>query len=148
MAFGAGLMARIEMSSTARSGSTAIRAQSSAFLPRISPSWTDSFRERGMFQTAGFSADPAPPPARSTQFMPRSIGRLKPRITVDQAQAWLTAMATQICHDYPTDYPVTPSETIPSFRRTKLVSIVGCPARPTLWTGKDSDIRNPVRSRR
>jgi len=58
-----------------------------------------------VFQTAGFSADPAPPPARSTRFMPRSIGRLKPGITVEQAQARLTAMATQICHDYPTDYP-------------------------------------------
>jgi putative ABC transport system permease protein len=58
-----------------------------------------------VFQTAGFSGDPAPPPARSTRIMPRAIGRLKPGITVEQAQARLTAMATQICHDYPADYP-------------------------------------------
>jgi len=58
-----------------------------------------------VFQTAGFSADPAPPPARSTRIMSASIGRLKPGITVEQAQARLTAMAAQIRRDYPTDYP-------------------------------------------
>jgi predicted permease len=58
-----------------------------------------------VFQTAGFSADPAPPPARGTRFMPAAIGRLKPGITLEQAQARLTAMAIQIRHDYATDYP-------------------------------------------
>jgi len=58
-----------------------------------------------VFTTAGFSADPAPPPARSTRFMPASIGRLKPGITLEQAQARLTAMATEIRHDYAKDYP-------------------------------------------
>jgi predicted permease len=65
-----------------------------------------------VFQTAGFSADPAPPPARSTRIMPSSIGRLKPGITVEQAQARLTAMATEICHDYPADYPAQDQWTI------------------------------------
>src|ERR1700722_11069315 len=37
-----------------------------------------------VFQTAGFSADPAPPPARSTRIMNASIGRLKPGITLEQ----------------------------------------------------------------
>jgi len=57
-----------------------------------------------VFATAGFSADPAPPPARSTRFMPSAIGRLKPGITLKQAQARLTAMAMQLRHDFPTDY--------------------------------------------
>ncbi|MGD0213416.1 MAG: ABC transporter permease, partial [Terriglobales bacterium] len=57
-----------------------------------------------VFCTAGFSADPAPPPARSTRFMPAAIGRLKPGITQQQAQARLTAMAMQLRHDFPTDY--------------------------------------------
>src|SRR5580692_10138607 len=65
-----------------------------------------------VFQTAGFSADPAPPPARSTRIMPSSIGRLKPGITVEQAQARLTAMATEICHDFPADYPAQDRWTI------------------------------------
>ena len=65
-----------------------------------------------VFQTAGFSADPAPPPARSTRIMNASIGRLKPGITLEQAQARLTAMAIQIRHDYATDYPAQAQWTI------------------------------------
>ena len=65
-----------------------------------------------VFTTAGFSADPAPPPARSTRIMPASIGRLKPGITLEQAQARLTAMAVQIRHDYATDYPAQSQWTI------------------------------------
>lgn len=57
-----------------------------------------------VFCTAGFSADPGPPPARSTRFMPSAIGRLKPGITLQQAQARLTAMAMQVRQDFPTDY--------------------------------------------
>lgn len=56
--------------------------------------------------TAGFAGDPAPKPARGTRFLPSAIGRLKPGITVEQAQARLTAMAAEIRHDYPGDYPV------------------------------------------
>jgi predicted permease len=65
-----------------------------------------------VFNTAGFSADPAPPPARSTRIMPAAIGRLKSGITLEQAQARLTAMATQICHDYPADYTAQSQWTI------------------------------------
>jgi predicted permease len=65
-----------------------------------------------VFQTAGFSGDPAPPPARGTRFMPAAIGRLKPGITLEQAQARLTAMAIQIRHDYATDYPAQAQWTI------------------------------------
>ena len=65
-----------------------------------------------VFQTAGFSGDPAPPPARGTRFMPAAIGRLKPGLTLEQAQARLTAMAIQIRHDYATDYPAQAQWTI------------------------------------
>jgi predicted permease len=65
-----------------------------------------------VFQTAGFSGDPAPPPARGTRFMPAAIGRLKPGITLAQAQARLTVMAIQIRHDYATDYPAQAQWTI------------------------------------
>jgi len=58
-----------------------------------------------VFLTAGFSADPTPPPARSARIMPAAIGRLKPGITLQQAQARLTAMAAQVRHDFATDYP-------------------------------------------
>jgi len=57
-----------------------------------------------IFLTTGFSADPSPAPARSTRIMPAAIGRLKPGITLQQAQVRLTAMAAQVRHDFATDY--------------------------------------------
>jgi putative ABC transport system permease protein len=65
-----------------------------------------------VFNTAGFSGYPAPPPVRGTRFMPAAIGRLKPGITLEQAQARLTAMAIQIRHDYATNYPARAQWTI------------------------------------
>ncbi len=65
-----------------------------------------------VFNTAGFSADPAPPPARSMRILPASIGRLKLGITLEQAQARLTAMSAQIRHDYAKDYPAQDQWTI------------------------------------
>ena len=58
-----------------------------------------------VFGTGGFSADPFPPPMRGTRILPTAIGRLKPGLTLEQAQARLTAMAAQLRHDFPTDYP-------------------------------------------
>ena len=65
-----------------------------------------------VFLTAGFSADPVPKPARGTRIMPTAIGRLKPGLTLEQAQQRLTAMANQVRHDYPTDYPARSQWTI------------------------------------
>ena len=65
-----------------------------------------------VFLTAGFSADPVPPPARSTRFMPAAIGRLKPGITLQQAQARLAAMAMEIRRDFAKDYPAESKWTI------------------------------------
>lgn len=62
-------------------------------------------RDVEIFATAGFSADPAPKPTRSTRFIPSAIGRLKPGISIEQAQARLTAMAAELRHDFATDYP-------------------------------------------
>src|SRR5499427_4709100 len=61
--------------------------------------------EPEVFGAAGFSADPFPQPMRSTRILPSGIGRLKPGLTLAQAQARLTAMAAELRHDFPTDYP-------------------------------------------
>src|SRR6516162_8721195 len=37
--------------------------------------------------------------------LPRGFGRLKPGLTLAHAQARLTAMAAELRHDFPTDYP-------------------------------------------
>src|SRR5690349_21651562 len=58
-----------------------------------------------VFGAAGFSADPFPQPMRGTRILVSGIGRLKPGLTLAQAQARLTAMAAELRHDFPTDYP-------------------------------------------
>ncbi len=58
-----------------------------------------------VFCAGGFSADPFPKPMRGTRILVSGIGRLKPGLTLEQAQARLTAMATQLRQDFPTDYP-------------------------------------------
>src|SRR5262245_2889577 len=61
--------------------------------------------EPDVFGAGGFSADPFPQPMRSTRILPSGIGRLKPGLTLAQAQARLTVMAAEWRHDFPTDYP-------------------------------------------
>jgi putative ABC transport system permease protein len=58
-----------------------------------------------VFCAGGFSGDPFPPPMRGTRILVSGIGRLKPGLTLAQAQARLTAMAYELRHDFPTDYP-------------------------------------------
>src|SRR5690242_6818775 len=58
-----------------------------------------------VFCAGGFSGDPFPPPLRGTRILVSGIGRLKPGLTMAQAQARLTAMAAQLRRDFPTDYP-------------------------------------------
>jgi predicted permease len=54
--------------------------------------------------TCGFSGDPYPKPARNVKVAREAIGRLKPGIDVTQAQARLTAMASELRTDFPNDY--------------------------------------------
>jgi putative ABC transport system permease protein len=54
----------------------------------------------------GFNALPFPvPAARSQRMIPGAIGRLKPGLTVAQAQARLDAYIAQLSRQYPTEYP-------------------------------------------
>ena len=55
--------------------------------------------------TTGFSADPFPKPARNVRLLPGAIGRLKPGISIGQAQEALRAMAGELRTDFPNDYP-------------------------------------------
>ncbi len=62
-------------------------------------------RDVEVWATAGFSDDPAPKPARGTRILPTAIGRLKPGLAFEQAQARLTALAIELGHDFAADYP-------------------------------------------
>jgi predicted permease len=54
----------------------------------------------------GFNAAPFPVPAvRSQRMLPGAIARLKPGLTVAQAQARLDAYISQLSRDFPTEYP-------------------------------------------
>src|SRR5690242_13365921 len=58
-----------------------------------------------VFAAFGFIGPPFPPPLRGTRIFPNGIGRLKPGVTLKQAQARLTDMAAQLRRDFPADYP-------------------------------------------
>jgi len=56
--------------------------------------------------TAGYVALPFPqPPKRVIRLFPGAIARLKPGITLEQAQAKLDSFVGQLQQQYPTDYP-------------------------------------------
>jgi predicted permease len=82
-----------------------------------------------VFTTAGFAADPAPKPARNVRIIPFAIARLKPGISVGQAQARLDVMSARLRKDFASDYPSG------STRRVRILplqtSLVGN-VRPTL----------------
>jgi putative ABC transport system permease protein len=57
-----------------------------------------------VFGAGGLIGDPFPKPLRGTRVLGNAIGRLKPGLTLAQAQTRLTAMAAELRHDFPGDY--------------------------------------------
>src|SRR5256714_5648082 len=59
-----------------------------------------------VWTAAGFVALPYPvPPIRGLRFIPGAIGRLKPGLSIKEAQQRLDAFVRQLQQSYPTDYP-------------------------------------------
>jgi predicted permease len=65
-----------------------------------------------VFGAGGWIGPPFPTPMRGTRVFVNGIGRLKPGLTLAQAQARLTAMAAELRHDFPGDYPAQTKWTI------------------------------------
>lgn len=62
--------------------------------------------EVDVFAAAGFNAAPFPtPPPRGSRYLPGAIARLKPGLSVAQAQAKLDAFTAQLSREFPVDYP-------------------------------------------
>jgi predicted permease len=62
--------------------------------------------EVDVWGAAGFMAPPFPVPVlRSVKLLPGAMGRLKPGLTVSQAQARLDAFTAQLSREYPAEYP-------------------------------------------
>ena len=58
--------------------------------------------------TAGYIAAPFPdPPKREIRMFPGALGRLKPGLTQQQAQAKLDGFVSQLGQQYPTEYPAS-----------------------------------------
>jgi putative ABC transport system permease protein len=62
-------------------------------------------KEVDIWATAGFAADPFGAPVRAQRILPGAIARLKPGITVPQAQATLDALVANLHREFPNDYP-------------------------------------------
>jgi predicted permease len=86
-----------------------------------------------VYVTAGFRGAPFPPPQRSARWLPGIIGRLKPGMTLAQAQAKLDPFSDSLRRDYGSDYPagsgwtlsVTPlKEVVVGNTRTLLISLL------------------------
>jgi putative ABC transport system permease protein len=86
-----------------------------------------------LYVTAGFRGDPFPPAQRSARLLPDLIARLKPGMTLAQAQAKLATFTDSLRRDYGSDYPagsgwtlsVTPlKEIVVGNTRTLLISLL------------------------
>ncbi len=62
--------------------------------------------------TSGFSADPAPPPLRTNRAAALVLARLKPGITLKEAQNKLDIMSADIRRDFASDYPARSQWTV------------------------------------
>jgi predicted permease len=58
-----------------------------------------------VWTTCGFSGDPFPAPARGMRILPGAIARLKPGLTVAQAQARLDALTANLRREFANHYP-------------------------------------------
>ena len=58
-----------------------------------------------VFAAGGFIGDPFPKPTRGARRFVHAIGRLKPGLTLAQAQTRLTTMAAELRQAFPGDYP-------------------------------------------
>ncbi len=82
-----------------------------------------------MWLTAGYRAEPFPAPQRSLRFLPGIIARLKPGITLQQAQAQLEVLSDSLRREYGSDYPATAGWTLSV---TPLTEVVAGSARTLL----------------
>jgi putative ABC transport system permease protein len=58
-----------------------------------------------MWGTAGFTANPFGPPRRGVRMLPGAIGRLKPGLTVQQAQTQLDSFVGALTSEFTNEYP-------------------------------------------
>lgn len=68
------------------------------------PGRTADERSAELWAASGFAGPPAPPPARNSR-LTNAIARIKPGLTVAQAQSRVDALVTALQKEFPVDYP-------------------------------------------
>jgi putative ABC transport system permease protein len=58
-----------------------------------------------VWAATGFAADPFPAPVRKSSILPGAVGRLRPGMSLEQAQSRLDSFTAQLRAQYPNDYP-------------------------------------------
>jgi predicted permease len=69
------------------------------------PGRTSGERDSEVWAATNFDAPPGPAPLRSAHFMVEVIGRLKPGLTLAQAQSRVDALVASLRTQFPNDYP-------------------------------------------
>ena len=69
------------------------------------PGRTAEERNVEIWAAAGFAGAPAPSPLRESRFLPEAIARIKPGLTIAQAQSQVDALVASLQKEYPEDYP-------------------------------------------
>jgi predicted permease len=59
-----------------------------------------------IWAASGFAGAPAPPPLRSSRFLPETVARIKPGLTIAAAQSRLDALVSALQKQFPDDYPL------------------------------------------
>ena len=89
--------------------------------PQFRPPSAPGLNSVDLWVTAGFRADPFPPPQRGVRFIPGLIARLNPGITPKQAQVQLEAFSDSLRREYGSDYPATAGWTLSITPLTEVV---------------------------
>ena len=63
-------------------------------------------RKTEVWAGTGFAGAPAPPPLRKSHFLLETIARLKPGLTIAEAQSRLDALVASLQRQFPEDYPL------------------------------------------
>jgi predicted permease len=70
------------------------------------PGQTAAQRNTELWAATGFAGPPAPPPLRASHFLAPVIARIKPGLTIGEAQSRLDALVASLQKDFPRDYPL------------------------------------------
>ena len=70
------------------------------------PGRTAQDRNIEIWAASGFAGAPAPPPLRSSHFLPETIARIKAGLTITAAQSRLDALVAALQKQFPAEYPL------------------------------------------